>query len=94
MFTTASFRRIAAIAGATTITTISAITTTYAAQPASVITEPQPQRQCFIAQPRWNTAIDGPVPTCSTPSRQSAGPAGEITRNRMDFGDEYGFPRR
>lgn len=70
MFTTTSFRRIAAIAGATTITTISAITTTYAAEPASVIAD-QPQRQCFIAQPRWNTAIDGPVPTCPTSWRQS-----------------------
>lgn len=90
--TTSSFRRIAAIAGATTVTCISAITTTYAIQPASATTEPapEPERQCFIVQPRWNTAIDGPVPTCPTPWSQSASPSGVDTRGRIDFGDEYG----
>ena len=85
--TTSSFRRIAAIAGATTITSITAITTTYAAQPAPA--NDAPERQCFIAQPRWNTAIDGPAPTCPTPWH-AASPAGEGTRNRIAFGDEYG----
>jgi hypothetical protein len=84
--TTSSFRRIAAIAGATTITSITAITTTYAAQPAPAIDKPE--RQCFIAQPRWNTAIDGPAPTCATPWH-AASPAGAGTRNRIDFDDEY-----
>ncbi|PKH37353.1 hypothetical protein SAMN05192575_101316 [Nocardioides alpinus] len=88
--TTSSFRRIAAIAGATTITCITAITTTYAAPPAPAIIEPAPatERPCFIAQPRWNTA-EGPAPTCPTPAWQSADPAGGSTRNRIDFGDEY-----
>ena len=84
---TSSFRRIAAIAGATTIACISAITTTSAAQPAPA---EEPERPCFIIQPRWNTAIDGPAPTCPTPSWQSATPAGTETRNRVAFGDEYG----
>ncbi|MCW2739197.1 hypothetical protein [Nocardioides sp.] len=92
--TTSSFRRIAAIAGATTITCISAITTTYAVQPASAITEPQPQRPCFIVQPHWNVAIDGPAPTCPAPSWQSADPDGGVTRTRIDFGDEYGSAGR
>lgn len=88
--TTSSFRRIAAIAGATTITCITAITTTYAA-PAPATN--QPERPCFISQPRWNTAIDGPAPTCPTPTWQSAAPAGGGTHNRIDFGDEYGSTR-
>ena len=85
--TTTSFRRIAAIACATTITSITAFTTTYAAPPAPATDEPE--RPCFITQPRWNTAIDGPAPTCPTPSWQSAGPTGAGTRNRIEFGDEY-----
>ena len=84
--TTSSFRRIAAIAGATTITCITAITTTYAAQPAPA--PDRTERPCFIAQPRWNTA-EGPAPTCPTSWRQSSDPAGEGTRNRIDFRDEY-----
>ena len=96
MFTTTSCRRIAAIAGATTITCISAITTTYAIQPASATIQPQPQpeRPCFIIQPRWNTAIDGPPPTCPTPSWQSARPSGTDTRGRIEFADEYGSAGR
>ncbi len=91
--TTSSLRRIAAIAGATTITTISAITTTYAIQPASATTQPQPQpeRPCFIIQARWNTAIDGPPPTCPTPTWQraeerSSSPTGSVRRGDHDFG--------
>lgn len=85
---TARWFRAAAIAGATTITAITAITTTYAAQPAPATEDPE--RPCFIIQPRWNTAIDGPPPTCPTPIWQQADPAGADTRNRIDFGDEYG----
>ena len=84
--TTSSYRRIAAIAGATTITFICAITTTYAAPSAPA---QEPDRPCFIVQPRWNTAFDGPAPTCPTPTRQAADPAGADTRNRIDFDDEY-----
>ena len=87
--TTSSFRRIAAIAGAATIACISATTTTYAAQPAPAH---ESERPCFIIQPRWNIAIDGPAPTCPTPSSQSAGPDGAEIRNRIAFGDEHGSP--
>jgi hypothetical protein len=27
-------------------------------------TSQQPERQCFIEQPHWNVALDGPVPRC------------------------------
>lgn len=96
---TRSFRRTAAITAASAIT---AITTTIAVQPATA-TEPPSDRPCFIAQPRWNTAIDGPPPTCPIPSWQRvtesrAGtepqPAGSGTSNRMDFGDEFADPPR
>ncbi len=90
--TTSSFRRIAAIAGATTITCITAITTTSAAQPAPATDEPE--RPCFITQPRWNTAIDGPAPTCPTPRGSRRAPPAPSTRNRIDFGDEYAAPPR
>jgi hypothetical protein len=63
--TTTSFRRITAIAAATTF---AAIATTFAAQSAPA-TEPDPERPCFIAQPRWNDAF-GPAPTCPTPTWQ------------------------
>jgi hypothetical protein len=67
MSTTAtSFRRTTAIAAATSF---AAIATTFAAQPAPAA-EPDPERPCFIAQPRWNEAIDGPAPTCPTPTWQ------------------------
>jgi hypothetical protein len=71
MNTTAiSFRRVTAIAAATSF---AAVITTVAAQPAPASPAPEPERPCFIVQPRWNTAIDGPVPTCATPWRQAAG---------------------
>jgi hypothetical protein len=63
--TTTSFRRTTAIAAATTF---AAIATTFAAQSAPA-TEPDPERPCFIAQPRWNDAF-GPAPTCPTPTWQ------------------------
>jgi hypothetical protein len=59
------FRRTAAIAAATSF---AAIATTFAAQPAPA-TEPEPERPCFISQPRWNDAF-GPAPTCPTPTWQ------------------------
>jgi hypothetical protein len=63
--TTTSFRRITAIAAATSF---AAIATTFAAQPAPAA-EPDPERPCFISQPRWNDAF-GPAPTCPTPTWQ------------------------
>jgi hypothetical protein len=63
-----SFRRITAIAAATSF---AAITTTFAAQPAPAA-EPDSERPCFIAQPRWNDAFGGPAPTCPTPTWQRA----------------------
>ena len=63
-----SFRRITAIAAATSF---AAITTTFAAQPAPAA-EPDSERPCFIAQPRWNDAFGGPAPTCPTPTWQQA----------------------
>lgn len=63
---TGSFRRIAAI---TTVTAVTVITTTIAAQPATA-TKPPSDRPCFIAQPQWNTSLDGPPPTCPIPSAE------------------------
>jgi len=88
---TGSFRRIAAITAASAIT---AITTTFAAQPATATAEPPSDRPCFIAQPRWNTAIDGPPPTCPTPAWQQqatddAEAPTQKNRHRIEFDDEY-----
>lgn len=63
-----SFRRITAIAAATSV---AVITTTFAAQPAPAAvpdSEPHSERPCFIAQPRWNDAFGGPAPMCPTPT--------------------------
>ena len=43
-----------------------AVTTTVAATPSSATRAPGSERPCFIVQPRWNGAIDGPAPTCAT----------------------------
>ena len=89
---TRSFRIMAAMTAA------AAVTTTFAVQSATATAEPPSDRPCFIAQPRWNTAIDGPPPTCPVPTWQRlsayhAGTdtqsAGSGTSNRMDFDDEY-----
>ncbi len=84
---TAPFSRVAAIAGVTVIAAI----TTVAAQSASATQEPGSERPCFIAQPRWNTAIDGPPPTCPRPTWQQAetrstSPVGSVRRANDDFG--------
>jgi hypothetical protein len=85
--TTTSFRRTAAIAAATSF---AAIATTFAAQPAQAA-EPDPERPCFIAQPRWNEALDGPAPTCPRPTWQPATeeerPANAWTEPRTGFDD-------
>lgn len=95
---TGSFRRFAAITASTAIV---AITTTIAVHPAAATAEPPSARPCFIVQPRWNTAIDGPPPSCPVPTwqrttetRTEPQPAGSGTSNRMDFGDEYADPPR
>ena len=61
--------RIARTAAFAVAASISAITTTYVV-PATNASAPAQERQCFIAQARWNTAIDGPAPTCATPRWQ------------------------
>ena len=43
--------------------------------PRTTASAPDPERPCFIVQPRWNTAIDGPAPTCPTPAWQQAAAA-------------------
>lgn len=47
------------------------VATTVAAPPTT--DTPEPTRPCFIVQPRWNPAVDGPVPTCATPTWQQEG---------------------
>ena len=61
--------RIARTAAFAVAVSITAITTTVVAPPTTA-TAPAQERPCFIVQPRWNTAIDGPAPTCPTPSWQ------------------------
>lgn len=65
-------RTAAAAAAFAAAASITAVTTTVAASPAPAGPAPEPERPCFIVQPRWNTAVDGPVPTCATPSWQQA----------------------
>jgi hypothetical protein len=61
--------RIARTAAFAVAASITAVTTTVAVPPTTA-SAPGPERPCFIVQPRWNTAIDGPAPTCPTPSWQ------------------------
>lgn len=43
-------------------------------------------RQCFMEQAHWNTALDGPVPRCPGPSRETrSGPAREVPFSRQCF---------
>ncbi len=49
---------------------IAAVTTTFVAAPTTASPDPGQERPCFIVQARWNAAIDGPAPTCPTPSWQ------------------------
>jgi hypothetical protein len=76
-FTKAASRRITAFASTAAIA-VAALTMTVAAQPASAIQEPVSERPCFIVQPRWNTAIDGPPPTCSSYPRQQPAPSSGV----------------
>jgi hypothetical protein len=81
-------RRTAAFAGTAATITI-AVTTTVATQPAGATQEPATETPCFIVQPRWNTAIDGPPPTCTSHARQQpASPSGAWSAPRpgVDFG--------
>ena len=56
---------------------ITAVTTTVVAPPTSA-SAPAQERPCFFVQPRWNTAVDGPVPTCPTTSWQQAAAPREV----------------
>jgi len=61
--------RIARTAAFAVAASITAVTTTVVAAPTTA-SAPGQERPCFIIQPRWSTAIDGPAPTCPTPSWQ------------------------
>jgi hypothetical protein len=69
-FTRFVSRRTAACAGTVTIVVTTIVITTVAAPSASAFREPLDERPCFIVQPRWNTAIDGPPPGCTSHPRQ------------------------
>lgn len=64
--------RIARTAAFAVAASITAVTTTAVAPPTTA-SAPAEERPCFIVQPRWNTAVDGPVPTCATPTWQEVG---------------------
>ena len=65
MTTTTSLRRSAAFLAVTGL----ALTTAAVGSPATAHEEqPTRDRPCFIVQPRWNTALDGPAPTCAIPT--------------------------
>ena len=70
------FRRRCAIAGAAAAITI---TTAFAPDQGSTAAAPgrtvTNDRPCFMIQAHWNTAYDGPQPTCPTPAWQMADPA-------------------
>lgn len=71
--TTTALRRSAAF-----LTAALALTTATAVRaPASpTVEQPTTERPCFLRPARWNTALDGPVPTCPTPvARGRAGEA-------------------
>ena len=68
-----SFRRTVAVAGAGAILSI----TTASASTASVQQDRDQQgtakdRPCFMVRASWNTALDGPQPTCPVPTGQQA----------------------
>ena len=68
-------RRCAVIAAATTIT----ITTAFApasSSAADTAGDGTQDRPCFMVRAHWNAALDGPQPTCPTPTWQS--------RNQVD----------
>jgi hypothetical protein len=86
-------RRTAAVVGAatavivtTTLTTMLTAATGNAASSAPEETE----RPCFMVRAHWNTALDGPQPTCATPSWQLVEtpprfPASELSARVVDY---------
>ena len=70
------FRRRSAVIGA-----VAAIVTTTAFAPtasSAADTDQGPaDRPCFMVQSHWNTAYDGPQPTCPTPSWQTEAAASD-----------------
>jgi hypothetical protein len=63
-----TYRRSAAVAAIAAFAAFAAI-----ASPASGATaQTDRERPCFIVQARWNTAFDGPAPTCPTPTWQAS----------------------
>lgn len=61
---TTTARRTAALAALTIAATITTV-----AAPTKAIDDPPTDRPCFITQPRWNVALDGPAPTCPIDAR-------------------------
>ena len=71
--------RIARTTACAVAASITAVTTTVVAPPTTA-SAPTQDRPCFIVQPRWNVAIDGPAPTCPIPpGQQSVGTADVAT---------------
>jgi hypothetical protein len=61
-------RRTAAVVGAATAIIV---TTTLTGATGAVASDaPDGDRPCFMVRAHWNTALDGPQPTCATPSWQ------------------------
>jgi hypothetical protein len=61
-------RRTAAVVGAATAITVTTLLTP--AVTAAAPSAPTGDRPCFMVRAHWNTALDGPQPTCATPSWQ------------------------
>ncbi len=55
-------RRLSVTAAAAALSAIAAVTVMPAAGQAAA--DSARQRPCFIIQPHWNTALDGPQPVC------------------------------
>jgi hypothetical protein len=58
-----TYRRVAAITAATACAAFTAVASPASGAAASTDRE----RPCFIVQAHWNTAFDGPAPTCPVP---------------------------
>lgn len=62
-------RRTAAVVGAATAITVTTMLTAATGSAASSAPD-EADRPCFMVRAHWNTALDGPQPTCATPSWQ------------------------
>jgi hypothetical protein len=65
-------RRTAVVGAATAVvvTALTTVLTTAAGSAAASGTDGAGDRPCFMVRANWNTALDGPQPTCATPSWQ------------------------